>query len=778
MPKKKKGGSNASVSPAASVASNDDRPAASVASEDGSLSSKSELPGNYSGDLDTFFDNIDGYVSDLTPEIRDEFGGIFPYLVQHNYKLKQMIIIVRLIKSGITTAELLPLLRPLELSRVTSEVLTAENTAELNKMTSTVKEKEAEKLVKSFAIDGSPPADILSRFNDAMTSSINTGGSTANFSVINMTQLTAAGIVALFGGTSLLRTIAEDDSKGLEPHSDVTVTDITFGTVLSLEDQMQENDASSSRSDLKVAVTYIPPQLLDSSLKPLIFTREVKLNSSQLTLFNELYRDTMLLVRVDQNLLFATKKAAKVMQQVQHFVLTFARLLGQRHAKYLNLISSFDKAIPRIGTVVSLSDMLPCMALFAIMNTSSISGIHEGLYAVQKMVAALTMSAGGSQPLAQNVVNVYTASQKFTVDEPLLTQLLNFKILVSQAQQATHAPGAQDQIWAGFSPPYIVQLICLTLLSLNYPDPRDTEARDKLVERLKNGDIITLDALISSVESLSAGSNSRFAGKFHQSASDGATAFMTYQEDAVKFAVRTQVEEQMAEFKKALSASSKLPSRAPAALGGQKPASCNNFRMSGSCKFGDSCRFSHETSQQHVPVQQTPLQKFYDSMNDIIGAFFVCDIPVSSYFELVDVTIGTKTTTTWCFKSESDGRPMFIPKEYLIQLSAKFLGFADVFKRVRFAQTPDANNCIPELIIAPLSRGSSSLRDYPKTTTLELRPSAGSGRDFSGNPGRGAPGRGGGPGRGGPGRGGIGGKGSKGGRGSGGGRGSQHGVAM
>jgi len=51
MPKKKKGGSNASVSPAASVASNDDRPAASVASEDGSLSSKSELPGNYSGDL-------------------------------------------------------------------------------------------------------------------------------------------------------------------------------------------------------------------------------------------------------------------------------------------------------------------------------------------------------------------------------------------------------------------------------------------------------------------------------------------------------------------------------------------------------------------------------------------------------------------------------------------------------------------------------------------------------------------------------------------------------
>lgn len=145
MPKKKKGGSNASVSPTASVASNDDRPAASVASEDGSLSSKSELPGNYSGDLDTFFDNIDGYVSDLTPEIRDEFGGIFPYLVQHNYKLKQMIIIVRLIKSGITTAELLPLLRPLEPSRVTSEVLTAENTAELNKMTSTVKEKEIEK---------------------------------------------------------------------------------------------------------------------------------------------------------------------------------------------------------------------------------------------------------------------------------------------------------------------------------------------------------------------------------------------------------------------------------------------------------------------------------------------------------------------------------------------------------------------------------------------------------------------------------------------------------
>ena len=80
MPKKKKGGSNASVSPTASVASNDDRPAASVASEDGSLSSKSELPVNYSGDLGTFFDNIDGYVSDLTPEIRDEFGGISPYL--------------------------------------------------------------------------------------------------------------------------------------------------------------------------------------------------------------------------------------------------------------------------------------------------------------------------------------------------------------------------------------------------------------------------------------------------------------------------------------------------------------------------------------------------------------------------------------------------------------------------------------------------------------------------------------------------------------------------
>ena len=57
-----------------------------------------------------------------------------------------MIIIVRLIKSGITTAELLPLLRPLEPSRVTSEVLTAENTAELNKITSTVKEKDVENL--------------------------------------------------------------------------------------------------------------------------------------------------------------------------------------------------------------------------------------------------------------------------------------------------------------------------------------------------------------------------------------------------------------------------------------------------------------------------------------------------------------------------------------------------------------------------------------------------------------------------------------------------------
>ena len=129
-----------------------------------------------------------------------------------------------------------------------------------------------------------------------MASSINTGGSNANFSVINLTQLTATGIVALFGGTSLLRTIAEDDSKGLEPHSDVTVTDITFGTVLSLEDQMQENDASSSRSDLKVAVTYIPPKLPESSLKAPIFTRELKLNSTQLELLNELYRDTILLV--------------------------------------------------------------------------------------------------------------------------------------------------------------------------------------------------------------------------------------------------------------------------------------------------------------------------------------------------------------------------------------------------------------------------------------------------------------------------------------------------
>ena len=171
-----------------------------------------------------------------------------------------MIIIVRLIKSGITTAELLPLLRPLELSRVTSEVLTAENTAELNKMTSTVEEKDVEKLVKSFAIEGSHPADILKRFNDAMASSIITGGSTANFSVINMTQLTDSGIVALFGGTSLLRTISEDDAKGLEPHSDVVVTGIAFVTILSLGDLIQENDASSSRSDLKVAVTYIPPR--------------------------------------------------------------------------------------------------------------------------------------------------------------------------------------------------------------------------------------------------------------------------------------------------------------------------------------------------------------------------------------------------------------------------------------------------------------------------------------------------------------------------------------